>query len=242
MDTAAAQQLLMLNQRFYHTCAAAYAQTRGPAQRGLAPILPYLPPAPTVLDLGCGNGRLARFLAHHRAGLTYVGVDGSSPLLAAAHRAVAGLPGVTASFVQADLTQPGWTDGLPAMPYDAVCVLAVVHHLPGFARRVRFLHDARRGLSAAGVLVVSYWQFLDDPVQRAKVVPWESAGIDPAQVDAGDALLGWARGVAGLRYCHHVDAVEAAALAEAAGLRVLETYGADGRSRRANLFQICRAA
>lgn len=241
MDTATAPQLLMLNQRFYDICAAAYAQTRGPMQQGLQRILPYLPPEPAVLDLGCGNGRLAYFLANHRARVIYMGVDGSAPLLLTARQTVSGLPAVTSTFVQAQLTQPDWAGRLPAVHFDAVCALAVVHHLPGFEQRVHFLREARRCLPAAGVLVVSYWQFLDDPIQRAKVVPWESAGIHPGQVDAGDALLRWARGAAGLRYCHHVDAAEAAALAEAAGLRVLETYWADGRSRRANLFQICQA-
>lgn len=242
METAVRQRLLALNRQFYQDCAATFAQSRGPAQGGLRPVLPWLPPAPRILDVGCGNGRLGLFLAEHRTTVTYVGLDGSSSLLAAAHRALAAAPGLTVTLFEADLDQPNWPALLEERSFDAVFVLGVVHHLPGFAQRAHLLEIARGYLAAEAVLVVSYWQFLDDPAQRAKVVPWDAVGIDAGQVDPGDALLSWRRGTAGLRYCHHVDAVEAAQLAAAAGLAVVESYYADGRSRRLNLFQVCRLA
>ncbi len=242
MNTTINQRLLALNRQFYQDCAASFAQSRGPAQGGLRPVLPYLPPAPRVLDVGCGNGRLGLFLAAQRATVTYVGLDGSSSLLAAAHRALATAPGLVASLFEADLDQPSWPVPLDERSFDAVFVLGVVHHFPGFAQRAHLLEIASKYLAANAVLVVSYWQFLDDPTQRAKMVPWDAVGIDTDQVDPGDALLSWRRGGSGLRYCHHVDAVEATQLAAAAGLAVVESYYADGRSRRLNLFQVCRLA
>lgn len=239
MDHTTAARLIELNRQFYADHAAAFARARGRGQTGLLPTLPHLPETPHVLDLGCGNGRLARFLASYRTPLSYIGIDTSPSLLTIARRALAGLPGVTAQLVQVDLATQ-WIEVVPGAPFDAVYVLAVLHHLPGFERRAQLLRQAAQVVTPNGVLVVSYWQFYDDPQQRAKIVPWAAFGIEPSQVEPGDALLAWAREAPGLRYCHHVDAAEAAALAAAAGLHVAAAYYADGRSGRLNLFQVCR--
>lgn len=248
MDDTTAQRLIELNRQFYIEHAASFARSRGAGQAGLLQTLPFVPAAPHVLDLGCGNGRLAQFLAGHRAPLTYVGVDASPPLLATARRLTHSLPGVTAHLVEADLLAsdpPGrtWRALLPwDAAFDAIYLLAVLHHVPGFDRRAQLLRVAADVLRPDGVLIVSYWQFLDDLQQRTKIVPWSTIGIQSSPVEPGDALLSWQREVPGLRYCHHVDAAEANATAATAGLRVLTSYYADGRGRRSNLFQVCRSS
>jgi len=112
MNPDVAQRLLMLNQQFYDACAAAFARSRGAGQTGLLRTLPYLPPTPRVLDIGCGNGRLARWLAGQRPGATYVGLDASAGLLAAAGQTIHGLAGIRAHLVMADVTQPDWPAAL----------------------------------------------------------------------------------------------------------------------------------
>lgn len=51
----------------------------------LSPLLAALPPAPLLLDLGCGTGRTTTSLLSH-SGATVLGVDASSAMLAIAQR------------------------------------------------------------------------------------------------------------------------------------------------------------
>ena len=246
MNPDIVQRLLALNQEFYAARAAAFARSRGAGQAGLLRTLPYLPPAPRVLDLGCGNGRLARWLAGQRPGAAYVGLDSSAGLLAAADQTVRGLAGVRAHLVMADVTQAEWPATLPPLaavggPFDAIYLLALLHHLPGFELRAAVLRQAARLLAPGGALIVTYWQFLDEARWQERLLPWETVGLTAGQVETGDALLDWRRDGPGLRYVHYVPPAEASDLASAAGVQVMETYHADGHSRRLNLFQICRA-
>jgi SAM-dependent methyltransferase len=246
MNPETVQRLLALNQQFYALCAAAFARSRGAGQAGLLPTLPYLPSTPTVLDLGCGNGRLARWLAGQRQALTYVGLDASAPLVRAAAQTVRSLDGVHARLVLADVTHADWPAALPALTpagaaFDAVYILALLHHLPGFELRAAVLRQAGQLLAPGGALIVTFWQFLDDARWQGRLLPWETVGLTASQVESGDALLDWRRDQRGLRYVHHVSPAEAEELARAAGLQVIETYRADGQNKRLNLFQICRA-
>ena len=58
-----------------------------------------LPPGSRILDLGCGEGYLARILAPH--GWSYTGIDNSRTLLN-----TAGVKKSPGEFVQADITKP----------------------------------------------------------------------------------------------------------------------------------------
>ena len=244
MNPDIVQRLLALNQTFYADRAAAFARSRGAGQAGLMRTLPFLPPAPSVLDIGCGNGRLARWLAGQRPGATYVGLDASAGLLAAADQTIRGLAGIRAHLVMTDVTQPDWPTVALAPTggsFDAIYLLALLHHLPGFELRAAALRQAAGLLAPGGALIVTYWQFWDDARWQERVLPWETVGLTTGDVEAGDALLDWRRDGPGLRYVHHVTPAEANELAHAAGIHVIETYHADGHSKRLNLFQICCA-
>ena len=73
----------------------------GRIQPGVRRVLGSLDGDETILDLGCGNGELARTLARggHRG--AYLGLDFSLPLLADAESVPEGFP---AEFREADLT------------------------------------------------------------------------------------------------------------------------------------------
>jgi ubiquinone/menaquinone biosynthesis C-methylase UbiE len=64
--------------------------------------LPYLPPASTVLDIGCSRGRLARFLCIDRT-LKYIGFDVHADSITWANEYFPAFTGERAKFVHANL-------------------------------------------------------------------------------------------------------------------------------------------
>ncbi len=238
MDNEIAEKLLELNRGFYAGFARAFADSRPASDPALARILPHIPQHARVLDLGCGNGRTAALLDEERPGSVYVGVDGVGELVAIAQQRAESLAHTTASFHVLDLARPGWPGMLSTLSFDAVLILGLLHHMPGWERRAGLLREARWLLSPGGVIVVSVWQFLESGRMRRKIRPWAEADIAAGQVDEGDYLLDWKRGGKGLRYCHLVDEEELQGLAEEAGLGVVETFRAGGREGNLSLFAV----
>jgi SAM-dependent methyltransferase len=242
VDREIAERLLALNRSFYSTLAAAFADSRPASDPAVSRILPYIGQSARVLDLGCGNGRVARLLDEERPGCLYVGVDGVEELVAIAREQAKALARTHASFHVLDVATPGWAANLPSQGFDCILALAVLHHIPGWERRVSLLREAAGTIRGDGVMIVSVWQFLDSARMRRKIRPWVEAGIDSELVDERDYLLDWKRGGRGLRYCHLVDEPELRALAAEAGLGVRETFRAGGREGNLSLFGVLRAS
>ncbi len=242
-------KLLALNRRFYATVADPFDATRMATPPGKVELVTRLPlgasaQPTTVLDVGCGNGRLAWLLEARGRPIDYVGVDANDHLLTRAREHTQALQQVQARFVQADLSDPEWIQTVPRPPrgFAVVGCLATLHHLPGVDLRRRVLGDLAALVAARGLIAISTWQFLTSLRMSAKVVDWAAVGIDPTTVDPGDALLPWQQGGYAVRYVHQLDAAEVADLAAHAGLRVVDRYQADGKEGNLNLYTLLRRA
>jgi 2-polyprenyl-3-methyl-5-hydroxy-6-metoxy-1,4-benzoquinol methylase len=253
MDLQTQQQLLALNKRFYATVAEPFDATRLAPSVGKRELVKRLPletirhaaaPSPTVADIGCGNGRLAWLLDERGVSLDYVGVDANAQLLALAQAHTANLRHVRPRFVQADLAQPDWLARIPrpTTGFDIVTCLATLHHLPSYDLRQAVMQGLAELVALGGIVAISTWQFLTSPRFTAKLVDWVDVGIDPAQVEPGDALLPWHQGGYAVRYVHQLDMEEVAALAAQAGLEVEATYFADGKEGNLNLYVLLKRA
>src|SRR5215212_9415269 len=109
MDAETVERLNAMNREFYRTVADEFDTTRGKAWPGWLRPLPALgqPPALSVLDVGCGNGRFGVFLPQNLPHTTihYHGIDNNAALIDHARTALASFPNVTAAFDLHDVVQ-----------------------------------------------------------------------------------------------------------------------------------------
>jgi SAM-dependent methyltransferase len=206
-------------------------------QPGVTRLLGTLRGDESILDLGCGNGGLARALSrlgHHGS---YLGLDFSLPLLGEAESYPFLFP---AHFMQADLVEwnPVIVKSSSPVHWSLITAFAVLHHIPSRDLRLNLLRQAHAVLASEGVFILSHWQFLSNPRLAARIQSWSAIGLAEQDVDANDYLLDWRRGAKALRYVHHFDEAELAELAAASGFGVHETFYSDGVNRKSGLYQI----
>ncbi len=201
MKAEVVNQLIELNKRFYAQFAGAFSATRSSRQDGLNTVVTYIGGAAKVLDIGCGNGRLAQRLEREERPIAYLGLD-LAEMVELAVSGCAQLRWVRAEFRLVDLTQPGWSHELPGQPFDAATALAVLHHIPSFELRRDVLREVSGMLAPGGQLLMTNWQFTHNARLRNKIVDWQTVSVDSHELEAGDALLDWKRGGQGFRYCH----------------------------------------
>jgi tRNA (uracil-5-)-methyltransferase TRM9 len=221
MRDVVVQTLRRVNESFYQTFAAEFSATRERLQPGVLRALEMIPPGANILDLGCGNGEFARQLFLHSHQGLYLGLD-----------------------LAADLNEADWTSRLhtafPTLPptFDRILAFAVLHHIPGAGQRLSLVRAAGDLLPLRGIWIVSVWDFLASERLRGRILPWESAGLNPADVEPGDSLIEWRRGGSGQRYVHHFTPESLSELAIEGGFSVLETYRSDGENGRLGLYQV----
>lgn len=228
-------RLLSLNREFYQTFAVDFAASRHRPQPGVPELLARINDQDPILDLGCGNGSLAKALFDNGHQGTYLGLDNSPGLLSWAqdHNEHA-----EARYRFADLAKPGWSKDLNQGSFKWIFILAVLHHIPGTGRRLQFARELKPLMATNATVVVSVWNFPAEPRFRQRILPWSTLGLSDAELDAGDALLDWRRGGRGLRYVHHFDEAELKQLATTAGCRLVEEHKAGGSSGELNWVQL----
>lgn len=252
MDTSTVQRIIEINREFYQTFAQPFAATRQRLQPGVKRILAKIGTAPTILDIGCGNGEVARGLFREGFKGRYVGMDFSRNLLETAVIDNTDLffadskqyaeklledscgKGV---FFQADLSSQNWDTLIPELRYDIVFCFAVLHHIPSETLRLQILNKIGNLLRPGGVFWHSEWQFMNSERLKARIQPWEQVHLEESLVDPGDYLLDWRQGGTGFRYVHHFELPELKKLAELSGFSIRETFFSDGQGNRLALYQ-----
>lgn len=242
MELTTARTLADLNRRFYEQHAEAFAEARPRLHPGVKRVLASIPASACVLELGCGDGKVGRWLAANANVASYLGLDSSEAMLERARRytqltddrrrtpeAHSSFGIRHLSFAFADLTSPDWPLVLPSHTFDWILAFAVFHHLPTFDARTRSLRALAERLGPGGRFAMSNWQFTRSERLKRRIVPWSALNLGQAEVEPDDYLLSWERGgQRGLRYVHVLDEAEARRIAEAARLTVVEVFRSDG--------------
>jgi SAM-dependent methyltransferase len=250
VNEATARTLNTINRTFYRDHARTFSETRKAPWRGWSRVVPYLAGVepdgspPSILDIGCGNARLARFLANELAGpLVYRGIDASASLLSEARSARA--PGVTRRFERRDLVEHPLGPAAASERYSCVAAFGILHHIPGKRRRGELLERLAERLRPRGVLALTFWDFGADPRFSGKelsVAEYNRRApcpLDPGQLELGDALLAWGEPEGNaVRYCHWVDRAEEEELLAGLRLEPIAAYTSDGRGDTLNRYHL----
>jgi len=253
VDAKTALALNAINRSFYGELAEEFSVTReGPWPGWLRLLSAIERHTPTgdldVLDVGCGNGRFAWFLAGNlplrRERLHYLGIDASAAMLERAGAVV--LPFASTAYRLWDLVNTPLREALSSRSFTLTVLFGLLHHVPAAARRRALVRDATHALRPGGLLAFTCWQFERIERLRDKVIPWETFNsttdlpIDLDELEPGDRLMPWGDSGRVVRYCHFADEKETAQLAEGLPLELVETYCADGREGNLNRYYIFR--
>lgn len=103
----------------------------------------YIPKKGKILDLGCGYGILANFLALSSSGREVMGVDTDAKKIANAEKGVS-----NTSFKVADATKMRIRD------FDVIILHDVLHHLNSFKDQEKLIFDCKQMLKKNGILLI----------------------------------------------------------------------------------------
>ncbi|MBL8102626.1 MAG: class I SAM-dependent methyltransferase [Anaerolineales bacterium] len=235
MNSVTAERLLAINREFYDRFGDSFSATRQRLQPGVNKILEIIQADDSVLDLGCGNGHFLHELLRRGHKAPLLGVDFSLPLL----RNAESKPGV--EFREVDLAKLSvFSDQLLAVsgPWSVVTMFATLHHIPSNEIRLDILRTVKKLLKPGGRFILSNWQFLNSEKLKARIQPWNKAGLSDEDVDEGDYLLDWRSGGEGLRYAHQFSVEELLGLAEQVEMSLSESFLSDGENGKLGLYQI----
>ncbi len=235
MDPATAEKLIAINKQFYQSFADHFSETRGRLQPGVLQVLDDFPPADQVLDLGCGNGLLAREIVSRELPVHYWGADFSPALLEKARQRMP--EDARADFLALDITHPNWDQRLPDGTFDIILCFAALHHIPGRSHRLQICHQVHQLLKPEGMFIHSNWQFLKSKRLRERILPWRTINLPEDRVDEGDYLMDWRRGGRGIRYVHHFTEGELRLLAAASDFDIQKTFYSDGKEGNLSIYQ-----
>ena len=135
----------------YNTIASEFSVTRGKWWHALDEFRNYAKEGDSILDLGCGNGRLAQLFENMN--VSYLGVDNSEELIRIAQEKFKDKENI--KFEVGDVTNIYRNES-----FDLIFMLAVLHHIPTKELRLKILTDIYNLLKPGGMLVMSNWNIL----------------------------------------------------------------------------------
>ncbi len=220
METKQANQVIQQLEVDYNQIAEHFSSTRHDAWPEFELLKTLITSLETtselsLLDLGCGNGRLAAALPH----LNYTGLDLSAQLLTIARQK---FPDYT--FVHGSMLQLPFTDA----QFDLVACVAALQHIPSVNYRQQAVKEMYRVLKPGGTVFMLNWNLAEQPQYQAYLASPQ------AGYDTGDYLIPWKTDqgtIQANRYYHGFTTPEIAELLEQAAFIISKNeLGADRRN------------
>ena len=253
ISASTAERLICITSEFYDQQAQSFSATRQTPWQGWRQCLDAMPQLlavekPSVLDVGCGNLRFARFL-YDEAGIVpakYFAVDNCKPLVESGD---AGAHVSELVFIELDviksLLDNTLSSRLTVPACDLVVAFGFLHHVPEAQKRIQLLRTLLEKTKPGGFVCVSFWQFMNSQKLAAKAQETtaqglRALGIDASDLEQNDYLIGWQDKADTWRYCHHFSQEELDELLASLGpdVHVCAQFSADGKDNNLNRYVI----
>ncbi|MBP9732525.1 MAG: class I SAM-dependent methyltransferase, partial [Candidatus Magasanikbacteria bacterium] len=142
------------NRDVYNTIASYFSSTRQFVWEDLKDFSQYITKEDTVLDIGCGNGRVYQLCENLQ--VAYTGIDQSEELIAIAREKY---PAV--HFDVGEMTKLPYEDA----SFSVIICVATFNHLPDRASRLKSLGEMKRVLKPGGIILMTNWNVISDNAQ-----------------------------------------------------------------------------
>lgn len=222
MKDKSINRILQETHDIYNTIAKDFSDTRKKWWRGFGNFDRYLKPGDSVVDLGCGNGRMAETFL--QAKVKYLGIDDSEELIKIAKERYQDNSNI--SFMVGNVTDLN----LPQNEFNLAIIIAVLHHIPGEELKLKIFKDVFKILKPGGYIVISTWNLWRFKYLKKyffKSYNWKQKIIRRSW-NIKDAFVPWkATGLPVARYAHAFTKRELKSMLVKAGFEVEEIYYGD---------------
>ncbi|MBU0612771.1 class I SAM-dependent methyltransferase [Patescibacteria group bacterium] len=208
----------------YNNIAGHFSQTRYRDWAEFSDFEKFLKTGVSVLDVGCGNGRLLHFLNRYR--VKYVGIDVSSKLLKIAKQLVDEkiCTSITShSFIEASAEKLPFAD----RTFDIAFAIASLYHIPSKELRQRSINEISRVLKPGGVFIMTYWNMWERSRRTLIYNNITDKLVGKSNLDFFDANKPWKNPkgqVLAERFCHAFTLREIERLSKKSSFRTVDKY------------------
>jgi len=224
-----AQQLLALSENKYNSHAQEFANTWPFFWRELGYLKKYIRTNQSILDIGCGNGRLLDII--HKKGVQYTGIDSSKSLIEIAQIQ----RGDKGKFIHANALHLPFSN----TSFDRIFSIAVLHHIPSKQFRTRFITEAYRALKPRGTLILTVWNLWQWRFFTTHLLFLFKKILGMSNLDFGDTILKFGQ-LKKERFIHAFTKKEIYSLLEKNGFRITSITQIKRRSGYANYVIVAK--
>lgn len=211
-----------------------FSNTRQAPWKGWYQAKQFFPNNPSILDIGCGNGRFLAFLQAEKIQFhSYLGIDNSEQLLKIARSLQSKIknPKQLIDFLEKDVENSSWISSID-MQFDVIVAFGLLHHIHTLEQRIQLFQSVESLLHHSGIFIVTLWQYDQSERFTSKIIK-----------DLGDNSYMLSFGNKGAqRFVHFTHEEELDSIMKQTNLKIVDSFEADGKEQKLNKYLVIAKA